>query len=212
MNLTTARGWVQQFARNAGSTDSYPLDSIDRAIQTSCDHFIHRTRCTRTKTGLNLTGGSNILPAFPTRFRPEYLLRARILTSPSLALVDYDTLLDSRNAQDTSGPPQAIAFDTFSSGEVWPKPDQAYTVNFLWYEPLVTWVPGPGADGNLILNLPDEFLTQILPYGPTAILQHTEPQHKYASESWKKFLEFEQLMVGRGHLGSKVIIRQKADL
>jgi hypothetical protein len=210
MNLTEARAFVRQFARNAGDSGMYPDSEIDRAIQTVCDDFIDYVRCTRTTTALALTAGSSSLPALPSLFRPERLLRAWIPAKGVLDKLGHGDLLKLQIDEGNTGLPQFVAFDSFSTGEVYPTPEagSAYSLKIQWYEPLTVWTPG-GADPGT-LNLPDDYLRQILIYGATATLQHNEPEHKFASESWKKYLAYRLQMHGRGGLSGVISNREMA--
>jgi hypothetical protein len=81
MNVQTARQYVQQFARSAGSTDEYPVIELDRAIKMACDEFISESKYLKTVDTLTLTSGSDALPTLPTGFRPERLLSAYLTGS-----------------------------------------------------------------------------------------------------------------------------------
>jgi hypothetical protein len=84
---------------------------------------------------------------------------------------------------------------------VWPLPGGAYSFYLRWTQPLTSFTPGTATPTSVTLNIADALLEQILPYGPPALLQHNEPEHAYASESWKKYLEVEARLRGSGRLG-----------
>lgn len=56
------------------------------------------------------------------------------------------------------------------------------------------------APASITLSLPEAWLSQILPWGPPAILQATEPEHAFANASWQKYLEVEKSFMGAGDL------------
>lgn len=206
MNLTTARSFVRQFARNAGDSSMYSDADVDRAIQAIADDFIFITKCTRLVSSVTLTESTAALPAFPTNFRPERLLSAYIGDYPPLDQVDHDVLRAARLANDSTDRPTLISFDSYTTGEVYPKPTATYlTLSLRWLEPFTTWTPGGTDPGTL--NVPDDYLRTILMYGATSLLQHNEPEHKYAAESWQKYATFRDSMRGSGGLGTNYHVR-----
>lgn len=198
LDPTSAAALIREYARNAGDSTAYSSSQVTNAIAAIGHRFVRKTKCTRTKSALTLTSGSNALPALTalSGFRPEFLLRARLSgndVSQPVEVIGYDDLLDRRDASDKSGAPEFMAFDTYTTGEVWGEPDFAYTLTLWWFEPWNTTT----------FNIPDAWLYEVLIYGATALMQHTETEHKYASESWKKYLEVEQSAMGMGNLGAK---------
>jgi hypothetical protein len=209
MTVTDARNFVRQFARNAQDSSMYNDASIDRAIQTVCNRFIRVTKATKKTDTLAVTAGASTIDLSEIDdFRPERLLRAWISGKPELELTDFWTI-DSRLVNEPSaGVPTLIGFNTTTDGAIFPAPDADYTINLLWVPPLTTWTIG-ATDDATALNLPDDWMQEILVYGATATLQHTEPEHKYASESWKKYLEFETSAMGAGNLGVRAVPRSR---
>lgn len=206
MTIAEARSWVQDYSRNAGDTSEYSASRIDRAIQFVGSRFVRKTRCTRTTSTAALTSGSSAVSTTAiSLFRPEYALRAWIAAQGELELTDHGELLERQIACDESGLPSLLAFTSTTAGEAYPTPDAAYTLSITWVEPFVTWTVGTGTP---TFNLPDEWLKEILTYGVPAAMQHNEVEHLYASESWKKYLEFEKECTGFGGFGAKVLRRQ----
>lgn len=195
MTVAEARNTIRQFARNAGDNTMYPDAEVDRAIAAIGYRFVRKTKCTRTKSTLVLTINNNSLPAFPAGFVPQYVSRARVSGNSfdqDVKITDYNQLLDQREADASTGVIQWIAFDTYTTGEVWPKPDFAYTVTLWWFEPFNTST----------YNIADAWLYEVLIYGGTAMLQQNEPQNQaYVANAWQKYLELEMSAMGSGNLG-----------
>lgn len=207
MNLTTARSWARQFSRNAGDSTMYTDADVDRAIQTVADRFIVKTRCLKTVSSIALSQGvaAASLAGIPT-FRPDRLVGAYLSTvATPLMMVDYETYLASFVTDASQGVPTAIAFETPSTCYIWHTPNAAYTLRLRWTDFFTPWTPG-GADPGT-LNLADDFLRGILSFGVPATLQHNEPEHKYASATWQRYLEFEKDNLSAGSTGARVMFR-----
>lgn len=211
MKLDHARAFVRQFARNAGES-VYTPDKIDRAIQFVCSRFCRVTRCLPRVDAIVLTSGSPVvsLAGLPSTFGTRRLLSAYLTAvDEPLTVVDYEGLLRKRNQNPTGGAPTLLAWRDASSATLYPTPDLAYTLELRWWQPFTVFVPG--CAGNIDLNLPDDVLAEILPLGPPAILQETEPEHAYGTKSWANYLAVEQSMKGAGSLGVQAVFRELED-
>lgn len=93
-------------------------------------------------------------------------------SSTKLANIPFVTLSDAQIGQPQSGQPQAVAFDTTTTGQVYPTPDKNYTLNFQWSDLFTTW--SPGGSGSTTINLPDDLLRPALYYGAVLYLQFNE--------------------------------------
>lgn len=211
MTLTTARAWVRQFARNAGSSAMYSNEMIDRALQSVGNRFCRVTRCLPRLDGLELTADAADVPIsdLAGTFRPEHLIRAYLEGySGALELVDFNDLADLQADEASSAQPTKLAFSSPREARVYPTPDVDYTLQVRWWQPFTIWTAGTAAPDDVTLNIPEEILTEILPYGPTSILQHNEPEMKYAAQSWQKYLEVETRMKGSGSLAARLVSRE----
>lgn len=189
LTVAEARAYVRQFARNAADEDEHTDAEVDRAIYTACTHFLRTTRCAIAAATLTLTAGSAALPALPAGFKPERLKVAYIPGIGPLRTVDaIEVELAIATGGDTAGIPRLLAFDSLTAGRVYPAPDTDRTLTLRWWETSVTWEFGDA--GDTALNVPREHLPELLILGATALLQHTDPDEAYASESWQKYLAF----------------------
>jgi hypothetical protein len=192
VTLTTARAIVRQFARNAQDSSMYDTADVDRAIAFIGTRFCRVTKCVKTKTAMTaLTISSAALPAFPTGFRPERLIRAYITDYPMLRVVDTDLLRRWRNTTPRTDTPEMIAFDSQTTGEVYPTPVAASVITLLWWESFTTFTAGTATPDAVTLNIPEDILNEILVWGPPCVLQWNDPEHGYASSGWQKYLELE---------------------
>lgn len=210
--LSDARLWVRQFARNAQSSSMYSDSDVDRAIMTVGDDFVWKTNATRTLSSLSIISGtSTITSGFATGFVPERILRAYIATYNDLTITTHETVL--RLLKDnaiSAGTPTHLGFYSTTALEMYPTPDANYTLKVLWVPPFSSFTVGTGSPTGVTFNLPDEYLRVMWTYGAPAMLQHNEPEHAYASESWKKYEEFRNRLVGAGGLGARSQARNGA--
>lgn len=221
MTLTDARAMVRQFARNAGSSDMYSDTEVDRAIQTVGYRFCRVTRCIQSSyladEGLaeGIYGASFTLAStLGAAFRPEHTLAVLISEGGDLQdsefrrleIVSYEELMAMHASVDEATPTHC-AWESVSSTaavlRLWPISDGDYDLTVRFWVPFTTFTAGTASPSGVTLNIIDAHLAEILPYGPPAILQHTEPEHAYASQSWQKYLEFERSMMGAGSLGAR---------
>ncbi len=209
MTLTAARAWVRQFARSGAASSQYSDTDIDHAIMVVGEQFARITKCARAAETVALAAHSAVADVSGlTLFRPERIMDANILTKECpVEIVDWQHLYQRQIECTSEGTPELLAFETWTTANVWPTPNVALSLRLRWWQPFTSWTAGTAEDASITFNLPDDFMTQILTYGVTATLQHNEPSHKFASESWQKYLAFEQKMMGAGNLGAKVVIR-----
>lgn len=210
MTLTTARNLIKKFARNvAGNSDEYADDAIDYALQFVGERFCRVTRCLLRADSLALTAASSDVPVgtLPGTFHPERLVSAYINGAKCpLRMVPWEDINRHQTSPGGSGRPEEIGFEDPAHAGVWPTPDIDYTLRVRWWEPFITWTPGvaSGTADVLVLNLRPDMLHPILAFGAPSVLQHNEPQHKYAEKSWAKYLEEETRFMGAGDLGVRV--------
>lgn len=208
--LSVARDWARQFARNAGES-VYEPQAIDRAIQLVGNRFCRETQCLRAFATKTLTPDSAIVDLSTiTDFRPDRLLSAFVAGYECpLSRIGYDELWRSAVADDTAGAIEAIAFRDNATCHLWRKPDATpRDLEVHYWRPFTSW--NAGDNSNPTLNIPDDYLYEMLAYGVPAILQHTDPEHAYASDSWQRYLDYENRMKGRDHLAVRVVHRRKS--
>ena len=129
----------------------------------------------------------------------------------ALLLTDFATLLRAQTISGNNSQPVWMAFDTLTTGQVWPTPDQNYTVAFSWSDYFTVWTPGDETDTTLGLttNIPDDVLYPALIYGAPAAMQHAEPEHVFVTPAWKQFLAEIHRLKREGTLGVRTIISSR---
>lgn len=214
MKLDHARLTVRQFARNAGESTT-KADAIDRSIQTVCQRFCRITKCLPTVSTLAVTAGNATLDLTPlagTRFLTPRLISAYLTTGigDPLVVSTYEAVTRSLARNPSAAEPALLAWRDAASAKLYPTPAANYTLELRWWQPFTSWVPG--AAGSIDLNLPDEILEEILPYGPPSVLQKNQPEYaKCCTESWATYLAFERSMLAVGTTGAQVADREKSD-
>jgi hypothetical protein len=210
MTVDEARTYVRQFAQNAGDSSVYSVADIDRAILTVGEDFVRITRCIPATATVALAEGSaDVDLSDIDNFRPTRLSRAWIDDYPALSIQDIQTVRYRRNCSDASGRPTTIGFSSWTAGQVWPRPDADYTLNLAWFAPFTTWTPGisQSVAQETTINLPADWLRQVLATGVPAMLQMHENEHPYTGPAWQQYLQLRSEVRGMGSLGAKVVYR-----
>lgn len=202
MTVLTARDFVRQFGRSPSGDSSVVLDEdVDRAIQAACDDFIEATGATLTTTTIAGSSGDATV-ALPSGVRPHYVRSVYVehatddYKGTPLSIVGIEDVLVDRRAEAALTAPTKIAFLNQAVGVINSDllEDRDFTVRYV--PPLTSWTPGDA--GATELNVDERWLRTVLIYGATSMLQHTDVEHLYASESWKKYLTFRDRLAATG--------------
>jgi hypothetical protein len=207
VNITDARLFVRDYARNAGDSSVYSAATIDRAIQAAADNFIQSTKLTKQTSGLSLTADLSNFSLSLSDFRPERALGCWIAGVTVLAIVDHQAIVQEQINFPTTGIPLQIGFDSWVSGDVYPTPSTSCTVNLQWAPPFTSWTPGGDDPGTV--NIPDDFMRTLLRTKVVANLQKYEPEHaKAVAEAEAEYKDFLARVRGTaGSLGEKAAMR-----
>jgi hypothetical protein len=216
MTLQEARKWVRFYARDAaGSKSAYQDEDVDRALAAVGEQFCRVTTCNRRADSVAIAAGDAAvdLASLGAGFHPERVVSAMVVGSAcALRRPTWADLQRKAAECPAPGRPAEIAWEAPGGAQVWPTPDADYTLKVQWWEPFTTWTPGvdDATAATITLNCRPDYLVQWLPFGPTAMLQHNEPDMAYASESWQKYLAVEAKLRGAGALGARTLTRRKA--
>lgn len=159
ISLLSSRQTARQFTRNAQDSTMYNNVAIDMAIQLAADEWLRITKSTRTLTTIQLSAGSNIVPAMPANWKPEYLFNFSLSLAGQnicpilnfedpVSLAQANALVYGNNTNVTINSmqqPSIIAFteNAVDAGLTGPGVcDQAYTLGCWWWQPFTTWIPG----------------------------------------------------------------------
>lgn len=230
MNLSDARLWVRQFARNADDSSMYSNADIDRCIQTVGNRFCRNTKALIAQSTVALSIGDTL--AF---FQVSDPVSGGIITLMPEQLLDMVFSANGKSAKVISAaerlrmsvrsraPDDGVyvsfrdtADEATSSGctvDFWPAATVSQNIIALFWTPFLAWVPGvdDATAQTYTLNLPDSWLTQILPLGPPALLQMHEPQNKAVAQGkWEEYQALEKSFMGAGSLGVRVAHRTMA--
>lgn len=208
MKILEAREWLVDHARNANAEGGYDDYRFDRAIIAACSKYRRLTGFGIQKDELTQTADETEVDfSVTTDFLAKDLKRVWVDGEPALTITSHQSVLDSRltPAPEGWGGPlvyggprsplagKLIGFITETLAELDFAWSEEKTINFTWQPPFTVWTPGQEFTGpddplNLELNLPNDEIQDVLIYGATAVLQHTEPEHGYALESNKEFM------------------------
>ena len=168
-NLFSGRQAVRVYARNARNPTGYTDQMIDYAIALAMDEANRIAKPVRTLSTMTLTPNSQTLPALAANCQPEFIIQAYVtLPSNPTAIINPDimlTAIDNLLYQQWLGtglfpwsnylPPQTFVngqsvgqpiffgfTDSAGDGLCWPIPDQAYVLNYWWYQQPTQWSAG----------------------------------------------------------------------
>lgn len=213
MNLTDARSYVRNYARNAKSSTAYSDAMVDQAIAAVGNKFVRETKCTRQRDTVDVTSGDATVDFSDiATFRNDLLLDARIdstLAQQNLIITDVADVRDSAYLNTGEAFPLWIGFDTPTSAELWPTPNADYTLIAYWYAPFTTWTLGTATPNAVTLNIPEDLIIDVLMYGAASALQSNEPEHGYTETAWAKFLAHITASKGLARSGVQVVQRRK---
>jgi hypothetical protein len=139
--------------------ESFGPSRVDMAIRWAGNYFLSKTKTSRALSQVACTIDSPNLTLGMADFAPGCLLTAPYGSAPSrsLAVVGIEKIIHLRNESGASGFPEAIAFVSESLAYLYPTPDQAYTINFHFWKPLVAFDPGATDPEAITLNIPDRY-------------------------------------------------------
>lgn len=211
MTLTEARALVRQFSRNGLDSTMFSDADVDRAIMVVGARFCRTTRCIHIVEELTLEQGESEVDVstLPDNFRPEQVRKAFVEdVEEPLQLVTWETLYRNLVEDDSEGTPTMLAWEDDETPHVWPVPDEdAETLLLHRWQPFTQFTAGHASPDNVTLDIPDDDLIEILTFGVPATLNHTSPEHGYASASWARYLDYERKRLGGGNMGARVLTR-----
>lgn len=208
----------------------YSTADTDRALQLVGNDFIDETHALKTSHDYALTSGDDEIVVSPgdmglgsgQKIMPENLTDLTLSDRPhQVEVLNYSDFNRRRvrSGLTQTGVAQIAAIsdsnaDPTAPGAgftilLWPAndtTDRTLTAR-LWIN-FTSWSVGTTNAASITLNLPDHWLTPILTYGVPATLQHNEPEHKYASATWQKYVDFRTRMKGKGSMGIRTAGRE----
>jgi hypothetical protein len=194
MKLSTALTMLINASKTRMGDDSHRR----MALQVALDHFMRTTKCVWKKGTASIAlGGTTFSVSSLADFRPERFIRADLQGEwQPVGLKTYESIADAhRNRGGVTGKPRAIAFRADASsgvtGVCWPTSDAAYTLEIVYAEPadnVITEESGLASSSHL--NIPDEYLPELITFGASAALEHNDPDAMYQSVAWQRFEKY----------------------
>ena len=220
MNLTDARAWVRSAVADGNSSSNYSDTDVDRAILAAGNFFCRVTKAIKRADTVALAEGDpefDITTPIANGFRPERLIDATLIGEvvaggpEALSVIEWPQLNAAQATDENEGTPQALAFIDGTTAEVWPTPNDDYSVRLRYWLPFTTFTPGTGSPGSVTLNIPDDYLPSVLGDGAAAELTAGHVKNKFGIAARERFLQYCKVMQGAGNLGAKVIYRARLD-
>ncbi len=119
------RGFARQFVRQAADSSMYSDTQLDRALQLAGDEWMRITHAKKATGTQTLTPSSNVLPAIPSGWLPEYAIQQYLTLAgeiifPEVEFVDYAEVLRQRKVTgNPSGQPRFVGYaDLDTTGEI----------------------------------------------------------------------------------------------
>lgn len=186
MNLRRAISIVRQAAKS-----DVEADVIADAIGMAGNYFLRETKMAHAEFIVDLDVDTAEFRIDNVRdFRPERLIYAETMFYQYIQPRDYREIAEKyagNPAPSVSGSyPKAIGFRTPQTGIVYP-PAAADNkeMRIVYYQPFSNIETH---DDNTILNIPDEYIYDVLWYGATAVAEHRVPDSLFQQVAWQQFL------------------------
>ena len=166
MKLNEARSVVEDSVLHVGS-DTYSPEKRDRAIKYACKRFIRETNCSVQLADFPISSGDTLVdisnkPGLSDFIRDQFLWAHLSTDQEELRLVPYRSLIRRQNNQGTTGTPTHISWADEKQAYFYPGANKAYTVRMERRRPLVTWESGTDNPGAVTLNIPEEWIEDVL--------------------------------------------------
>lgn len=198
LTLKEARATLLSSVLHVSERDFVPLD-LDRAIRGSFNRFLRETQITRTTTAVPTVSGTATLDITATsgagEFRPGMLLDVPFISSATGTYYPvygaaWDAIRSQLRESTARDRPEQIAWLTADTAYLYPIPDAVYTITFTWWAPLTSFNAGTGDPGAVSLNIPEQYVDDLLYWGTRAYLLKGLPGHPEADSSMAEFKEF----------------------
>lgn len=216
MTLTTARDWLVNAVADAKDVDLFSPTDLDRAIYCAGETFCRMTRCLKRVDTIAIAASNNSvsLAGSPTTngFRPERLIDGFLSGfEDPINVIDYTELNAAVVADSALGIPVAMAFLDWTTAEVWPVPDIAYTLKIRYWLAFNSWAFGTSSPDSVTLNLPTDYLPRVLSEGAASVLTAADKKNQFGTVMGQRFLQYVESMKGAGNLGARVVFRNKLE-
>jgi hypothetical protein len=183
-----------QIGRTFASGTPFTENKADVAIKTVLHHTNYVAKVVRSKGAENTVADTATvdLTNTSTTFEARRLMSMRIGLASGTALYDTFSLKSLNYVQrllstDTStSQPKYLAFETDSSALLYPIPDAAYTITFIWNEPETDFALGASGAG-VTFKMPEDVIYPSIAWGGAALFQYVDFATRVGSRGWVQY-------------------------
>ncbi len=125
----------------------------------------------------------------------------------SLEVIPFNEFLTRQTRIPMTMQPTTLSFETWQTAQVYPTPDQAYTMKIRWNPMFTEWTPG-ATDATTVattVNVPLDLMRPTLVFGATSILQMSNTEQHYATTAAARFEKFILDTLRAGSTGVKQV-------
>lgn len=196
MTLEEARQTLQKSILQVGDQD-FPPDRLDRAIRGSFNRFLRETHVSRTtvdattvisQVTLDVTaapGGEDFLPGY--LYAESFISSSGTDQYKEVNKSSWRQVREELQLSQTTGRPELIAWLGPSRGYLFPIPDLAYSISFPFWKPLVNWEIGTPDGSDIELNVPKQYVDDVLWWGARSYLLRGAPGHPEVEAATQAF-------------------------
>jgi hypothetical protein len=193
ISLTEAREIVLNSVLHVPN-GSYSNEKIDRAIQFAGRLFMRETLCVQKQASITLAADEREVDVQAQAPDFNYWMFSRCHIADGVYLKnmkrgDYARIQRAYENSEQTGRPHTIGFNTNSSGLLFPKPTEEYTMILQYAEPFVDWTPG-ASGSSVTINIPADFVRDVLWFGAgTSLIFGENYQNFYPTKGWGYFMQ-----------------------
>ena len=166
MKLNEARSVVEDSVLHVGN-DTYSPEKKDRAIKYACKRFIRETNCSVQLVDFPISPGDTLVdisnkPGLSDFIRDQFFWAHLSTDQEELRLVPYRSLIRRQTNQGKAGKPTHISWADEKQAYFYPGAGKSYAVRMERRRPLVAWESGTDNPGAVALNIPEEWIEDVL--------------------------------------------------
>lgn len=194
------------------SSDYYSRERKDRAIRSAANEFRRLAEVGRvTDDTLNATSAAATLDCSGiSGFTSDQLIYAKVFEDTiyyPLTLWSPENYYEHQAYNVQSARPRYIAFESETDALLWPTPDAAYDLRFVFVGPLYTgtWTIGQGNGTTVTINIDERFAVKVAEFGAAPMVSYEDPVARLGSNAHAAFLDFCRSVRGRNRppIGSR---------
>lgn len=196
MTLTEARSILIDSVLHV-SPNTYDTIKQDRALKFALGRFVRNTGCSRDTITVDIADATRTVdidaaiaasdPAVLPLGVPN-IVSARIGYEPVQVVNFPHAMRLIRNDATAEGRPQYLSFESMAAlAHLYPLPDADYSLTLNYKADLVQWDSGTTESDDVILNVPDDYIYDVIWLGGGPALVYGEPASNWANGGWAQF-------------------------